>query len=82
MQLVINLSGSLRYVYSEEIDVSSLGTATIHRASHVEPDEEGRWLADLSPLDGPRLGPFQFRSQALSAEQTWLEANWLCGRRG
>jgi hypothetical protein len=26
---------------------------------------------------GPRLGPFALRSEALAAEQHWLEANWL-----
>ncbi len=78
MQLLIERGGTVRCVYSEKIDVSSLGTATIRRASHVEPDQSGQWLADLSPLAGPVLGPFPLRSQALAAEQAWLEANWLC----
>jgi hypothetical protein len=37
----------------------------------------GWWWADLSRVRGPRLGPFDLRSQALLAEQNWLEANWL-----
>lgn len=49
----------------------------IARGAHVEPDPEGRWVADLSPVRGPVLGPFSLRSQALQAEQEWLEANWL-----
>jgi hypothetical protein len=47
------------------------------RASLVEPDEEGRWWADLSPVDGPLLGPFRQRSQALDAEEEWLGHHWL-----
>ena len=35
------------------------------------------WLADLSPVNGPVLGPFDRRSEALAAELAWLEANWL-----
>ena len=27
----------------------------ISRASHVEPDRHGRWLVDLSPVNGPVL---------------------------
>lgn len=33
---------------------------------------------DLSPVGGPRLGPFVLRSVALQAEVEWLEGNWLC----
>ena len=55
----------------------------IRRASHVEPDDDGRWFADLSPVEGPKLGPFALRSQALDAERVWLEANCLeAGCRG
>jgi hypothetical protein len=37
----------------------------------------GRWWADLGPVSGPKLGPFDRRSQALEAEREWLEASWL-----
>jgi len=43
----------------------------------VEPDQQGRWWADLSPIRGPSLGPFTQRSEALAAEHAWLETNWL-----
>ena len=33
--------------------------------------------ADLSPVGGPMLGPFSKRSQALNAEQDWLNSHWL-----
>ena len=46
----------------------------IRRASHVEPDEEGLWWADLAPMNGPTLGPFGRRSAVLAAEREWLEA--------
>lgn len=77
MQLVIAPSGTVRCVYGEDIDIHALGKAVIARGSHVEPNHEGRWLADLSPVQGPRLGPFQRRTEALLAEHSWLEANWI-----
>ena len=77
MQIIIMPSGDVRCVYSEEIDLATLGNPTITRASHVEPDEHGQWWADLSPVDGPSLGPFSTRSEALAAEQQWLDRHWL-----
>jgi hypothetical protein len=77
MQLVVEPNGNIRCVYAELIDLASLGVLTIRRASHVEPDEEGRWWADVSSVQGPLLGPFAQRSLALVAEQIWLEQNWL-----
>ena len=77
MHLVILPSGQVRCIYGEEIDLHSLGHLAVSRGSHVEPDEQGQWRADLSPVDGPLLGLFQLRSEALAAEQAWLEANWL-----
>ena len=77
MQLVIDPQGEVRCVYSEAIDLGVLGDLTIRRASHVEPDEQAQWWADLSPVHGPRLGPFACRTQALQAEQDWLHRHWL-----
>ncbi len=77
MQLVIKRDGSIRGIYGEVIDLAALGQARITRVSHVEPDADGRWLADLSPVGGPKLGPFDRRSDALEAEVYWLEENWL-----
>jgi hypothetical protein len=77
MELVISSDGTAKCVYSEEIDLSSLGTLTIRRGSHVEPTGAGQWLCDLSPVNGPTLGPFVNRSEALSAEQAWLNKHWL-----
>jgi hypothetical protein len=77
MQLVIEPGGVVRFIYSEDIDLAALGSPAISRASHVEPDQQGRWWADLTPIRGPALGPFSHRSEALTAEHVWLEANWL-----
>jgi hypothetical protein len=77
MQLVIDPGGTLRCIYGEAIDLHMLGTPDIRRASHVEPDGNGRWIADLTPVAGPVLGPFFVRSQALEAEHDWLEKHWL-----
>jgi hypothetical protein len=80
MQLVIQPDGTVRCVYGETINLAVIGRLTISRSSHVEPDAHGRWLADLSPAQGPWLGPFDCRSEALKAEQDWLTANWLAAR--
>ena len=77
MQLVVGTDGSIRCVYDELIQLSALGQLAISRGSHVEPDHHGRWLANLSPVSGPVLGPFNRRSDALAAERGWLESHWL-----
>jgi hypothetical protein len=68
MELIIGANGNGTCVYGEELDLAALGELQIRRASHVEPDESGRWWADLSPVGGPRLRPFNQRSAAM----TWL----------
>ena len=73
MQMVVGIDGTVCFVYDERLDLACLCRVEIRRASHVEPDEEGRWWADLSPVTGPVLGPFDRRSEALAAEATWLE---------
>jgi hypothetical protein len=77
MELLIRPGGEVRCVYGEAIDLHVLGQPQITRASQVEPDEQGRWWADLSPVNGPLLGPFRLRTQALDAEQGWLSRHWL-----
>lgn len=76
MKLLVSQSGVARCIYGEAIELSALGSLSISRASHVEPTPEGKWTADMSPCGGPLLGPFEFRSEALSAEVAWLD-NWL-----
>lgn len=77
MELVVDPGGTVRCIYSEELDLRLFGRAAIVRASHVEPDKHGQWTADLSPVAGPILGPFRRRGEALAAEQAWLAAHWL-----
>jgi hypothetical protein len=77
MQIIITPDGAARCIYTEEINLAAIGSPTISRASHVEPDQHGRWLADMSPVGGGVLGPYELRSEALMAEQAWLEAHWL-----
>lgn len=77
MQIVVKPGGSMRCIYGEEIDLHQLGPLTIQRGSHVEPTADGCWHADLAPVHGPVLGPFDNRSAALVAEQEWLLKHWL-----
>ena len=76
MHLHIDRHGQVTCVYDEMIDLSTIGPLAIRRASHVEPDATGAWWADLTPVNGPRLGPYRIRSDALAAERAWLEAHW------
>jgi hypothetical protein len=77
MELLIDPKGTIATIYDELLDLAPLGSITIRRASHVEPDEQGRWTVDLSPVGGPVLGPFALRSAALDAERAWLSTYWL-----
>jgi hypothetical protein len=77
MQFVIDHCGTITCMYGEVLDLSELGEPTIRRASSVEPDEHGQWWADLSAVQGPRLGPFALRSLALAAEQRWLDRHLI-----
>ena len=77
MELLLQRNGTLRFIYDETVNLSSLGILQIKRVSRVEPDALGRWHADLSPIAGPILGPFALRSDALSAEINWVKCRWL-----
>jgi hypothetical protein len=79
MLLIIDPVGVVHGLYGETIDLAALGPMIIRRASHVEPDSDARWWANLSPVNGLRLGPFDRRSEALSAEQAWLERHLTAG---
>ena len=77
IEIRIDPFGQARLVFDDRIDLRPLGRTKIRRGSHVEPTADGRWTADLSPVDGPVLGPFDKRKEALAAEVTWLNENWL-----
>ena len=74
MELVVDAGGDVRCVYGEELDLREIGQLQITRASHVEPDRDGNWWADMGPSGGPVLGPYGSRSEALGAEREWLLA--------
>ncbi len=77
MDIVIDANGNVRMIYDESLDLESIGSVTIRRGSHVEPIASGQWTADLSPVNGPTLGPFAKRGEALAAEVHWLHQHWL-----
>ena len=72
MELVVGCDGGVKCIYDEALELREIGKLQIKRASHVEPDAEGFWWADMGPVDGPVVGPFMSRSEALGAEREWL----------
>ena len=78
-KIVIDEGGTLRFIHDDAlVGLLREGDARIERASHVEPGGDGtQWIADLSPVSGPALGPFDLRQQALDAEIEWLNENRL-----
>lgn len=82
VELLISLDGlTVRALYSDDFDFrdlgAELGELSIARASHVEPTLDGRWTADMGPVSGPVLGPFDTRAEALAEEVAWLKENRL-----
>ena len=75
MTLTIDPCGTVRTLYTEAIPLNEIGSLSIKRASHVEPDEAGQWFAEM--IEGPTLGPFLTRSAALAAEVDYLETKTL-----
>ncbi len=74
MKEIVIVDGVTKFIYSDEVATALKhhGDLSIRRASHVEPTEDGRWTADMSPVHGPVLGPFETRAEALAAETEWL----------
>jgi hypothetical protein len=72
--LLVNAGGDVRCINDEALDLRERRKLQITRASHVEPDRDGFWWADMAPVDGPVLGPFRNRTEALEAERGWLAA--------
>ena len=73
MELVVDAGGDVRCIYGEELDQREIGKLQITRASHVEPDADGFWWADMEPSGGPVLGPYGSRTEALRAEREFLQ---------
>jgi hypothetical protein len=76
MTMTVAPDGTMRCLYTEEIDLSAIGNMAIQRTSNVNPDDMGQWWAEILP-DGPLLGPFAKRSEALAAEIDYIENNVL-----
>ena len=72
MELVVGCDGSVECIYDEALDLREIGRLQITRASHVERDAAGFSWADMGPVDGPVLGPFRSRMEAVAAERVWL----------
>lgn len=76
LDVFISPDGTIQFVHDDALHAAIVGDntteATTRRASHVEPDGNGLWCADLSPVAGPLIGPFKTRSEALEVELTWL----------
>ena len=72
IDIIISPRGEIRYIYNDDLlGLANLGQSTVKRASHVEPCDGG-WQADLGPVNGPVLGPFETRGEALQQEVDWL----------
>lgn len=80
MVIAIDQDGHLDFVWNDElVGLTKLGSTTIERASHVEPvmtgENAGKWMADMGPVGGPTLGPFDLRGEAIDAELAWISNN-------
>jgi hypothetical protein len=73
----ISPTGATRCLYTEMIDLGAIGKPDIVRASNVEPDATGQWFAHI--INGPILGPYPNRSNALRAEIEYIETYILSG---
>lgn len=74
-QISIGADGTITAIYSDDLaDLFAEGHVHIQRASHVEPEPDGTWSADLAPIGGPKLTGFRLRQDALDAEIAFLEA--------
>lgn len=70
--LSIKPDGEVVAIYDDELaDLGLQGRATITRGSHIEPTPDGKWEAAI--VDGPVLGPFTLRREALEAEVEYLK---------
>lgn len=74
MTVLITAEGTLRCLYTEELDLTAFGKPSIQRVSHVEPCGS-LWTADMRPVGLGVFGPFLKRSKALKLEAQTIEAN-------
>lgn len=83
VEVIIEADGTVTFVHDDDLAdalVEHYADAAIQRASHVEPTDDGRWTADLSPVGGPVLGPYTRRAMALDEEVAWLKNRMAEGK--
>lgn len=78
MKIVIT-KDSITHLYDDKlVGLQKYGKTTIKRASNVEPNKDGKWIVDLSPIGlKKKLGPFDTRKEALEKEHVYIEENYL-----
>ena len=69
----IDANGESLHAYNDKMIGlrRKFGEGSIRRASHVEP-QGCKFTADMKPMGGPVLGPFDTHQQALKEENAWL----------
>lgn len=82
-EIFILPDGTVKFLYYDELKpLLSVGpTYDVIRASHVDPERTNdglKWFANMFPVNGPKLGPFETRAAAIKAEIDWLMENDLC----
>ena len=85
MNIVLKSDGTIKFIYNEKLInmLSKVSSERIDkRATYVEPDQDnpGKWIVDLSPSGGPKIGNFDCRSKAIEYELDWLTKNILGGK--
>ncbi len=82
IQIVIEPNGSIKFVYSDSMsELLQQGEFSIKRASNVEPEYDGTWSADLSPINRPKLKGFALRQNALDAEVLYINNVYLLNKK-
>ena len=72
-RISVDPTGVVRFVWDDALSgLCEHGRVSMRRVSKVEADDRGRWTADLDVVNGPTLGPFTKRGDAITAEVEWL----------
>lgn len=76
LKLVIKDGGVITAIYDDALVplFDQANKVDVRRASHVEPEPGLRvgWVADMSPVGGPKLRYFKTRKDALDAEVQYI----------
>ncbi len=80
MTLIVQPDGSVKAIYGEELELTSLGPLRVKRASHVEHSAVWQqwyvWLDSIAiKLNLPNCQRFNSRKEALAWEVSQLEEN-------